>query len=656
MTVELDFLRQIFTEEAREHLATMERGLLALEETPKDAEVLQVLFRSAHSIKGASATIGLSHVSGFTHWIETILDALRDGRLVASDDVVTTLLKATDDLRRLIEAEPTGKSFEPDTTRLRMILERIPRQRPGSDPGAPASERKRAAQVRRLRITIAPADTFLQACLDPVLIFRELERLGTLEGVVCDLSRVPRFSAFEPRRCYVAWTAVLHTSADDAAIRDIFVFYEDDCTVTIAPDAVAPVERRKNPAAAMALASAGESSTLRVTSEKVDAIIDLVGELVIAQSMMMQQLSTLSVTETPMLRDAISVMTRNMQELQARVMGIRMVPVSTLFGRFARMVRDTAASLGKTVVLNLEGQDTELDKAVVERLADPITHLVRNALDHGLETDEERRAQGKTEPAAICLTAHHAAGGIVIAVSDNGRGLDTRRIREKADSIGLTTPTETLSDQQVHALIFEPGFTTAERVSELSGRGVGMDVVSSCIDSLHGTISIVTAPSRGTTFEIRLPLTLAIMDGLLLRVEQQVYVLPLLAVNESFRPKPEAVKTVAGEGTVAMIRGSALPLVDLAMGFGLRSRNIDASKALVVVVEANGKRVGLVVDALIGQAQVVVKNIETHYRKVDGIMGATILGDGRVAFIVDIAGLVRVAWSRRTGQEAGKAA
>lgn len=653
MTVEMDFLRQIFSEEARDHLATMERGLLALEATPYDIELLHTLFRAAHSVKGASGTIGLSQVSGYTNLLETILDALRNHRLAVANDVVTTLLQATDELRRLIEAELSGKVFEPDAVPLRAILDRIPRQ--GSD-GTPAPQTG-AASTRRLRITLAPSDTFFQACLDPVLIFRELERLGTLEGVVCDLSRVPRLAEFDPKRCYVAWTAVLHTTADDDAIRDIFVFYEDDCTFTIAPDAAAPVERRRSPAAAgSAVASAGESSTLRVTSEKVDSIIDLVGELVIAQSMVMQQLGMLSVIKTPLLRDAISVMTRNMQELQARVMGIRMVPVATLFGRYARMVRDTAAAIGKNVVLNLEGQDTELDKAVVERLADPINHLVRNALDHGLETEEERRDQGKTEPATICLTARHAAGGIVISVCDNGRGLDTRRIREKADRIGLTLPSETLSDQQLHALIFEPGFTTAEQVSELSGRGVGMDVVRSCIDSLHGTISIITAPGRGTTFEIRLPLTLAIMDGLLLRIDQQIYVLPLLAVNESFRPKPEAVKTVAGDSTVAIIRESALPLVDLGVGFGLRGKNADPSKALVVVVEANGKRVGLVVDALIGQAQVVVKSIETHYRKVDGIMGATILGDGKVAFIVDVAGLVRVAWSRRTGQESGKAA
>jgi two-component system chemotaxis sensor kinase CheA len=399
-----------------------------------------------------------------------------------------------------------------------------------------------------------------------------------------------------------------------------------------------------------------ESSTLRVPSEKVDSIIDLVGELVIAQSMVMQLIDAALLAKSPTLRDAIGTMTRNMLELQERVMGIRMVPVATLFERFARIVRDTAASLGKDANLSLEGQDTEIVKAVIERLADPITHLVRNALDHGLETDAERQLQGKQEPANIALSARHVAGGVVIQVSDNGRGLDTRRIREKADRIGLTRPEDNLTDEQIHGLIFEAGFSTAQQVTDLSGRGVGMDVVRRCVDSLNGTIAVATEPGLGTTFEIRLPLTLTILDGLMLRVEHQTYVLPLLTVTESFRPRADTVKHVAGEGTVAILRDCALPLVDLGTEFGLRHQSRNPAQALVVVVEADGKRVGVVVDSLVGQSQVVVKSIERHYRHVDGVMGATILGDGTVAFIVDVAGLVRVAWSRRATRETRGAA
>jgi two-component system chemotaxis sensor kinase CheA len=457
----------------------------------------------------------------------------------------------------------------------------------------------------------------------------------------------------------VAWTAVLRTNASDAAIRDTFLFVADDCEVTIAPDEDAPVERRRGQQPAQipgARQNSAESSTLRVTSDKIDSIIDLVGELVIAQSMVMQLITAASVAKTPMLRDAISSMTRNMQELQERVMGIRMVPISTLFGRFSRIVRDTAAELGKTVHLEIEGQETEIDKAVVERLVDPITHLVRNSLDHGLETDEQRQSAGKTEPATLRLAARHVAGGIVIDVADNGRGLNTQRIREKAQQTGLISPGDPLTDDQIHALIFEPGFSTAEAVTDLSGRGVGMDVVRRCVDSLNGTISIDTAPKVGTILQIRLPLTLAILDGLLLRVGTQTYILPLLAVVESFRPRREAVKQVTGGDWVAVVRDSSLPLIDVGLTFGVTNEPRHADSALVVVVEADGKKVGLVVDNLMGQSQVVVKSLETHYRRVDGILGATILGDGHVAFILDVAGIVRLAWARRPAINATRAA
>ncbi len=658
MTLDLAAFRQSFIEEAREHVISIEQGLLALERDPQSAETVNAIFRAAHSIKGAAGTLGFAAIADYTHLLETILDAMRDGRVSVEPGVVSILLHATDDLHRLIDAGTNDSTIELDTTALRARLDSIATNPSLAQP-QPNGPKQSATDLRRVRVTIAPNDGFFRTGLDPILIFRDLERLGALEGVACDLSKVPSITHLDPSHCYVAWTAILRTKADDAAIHDVFLFVADECNVTVNTDLTAPVERRRErrsvapPAPNPAYA---ESSTLRVGSDKVDSIIDLVGELVIAQSMVMQLLDASALAKTPTLRDAISSMNRNMQDLQERVMGIRMVPVATLFGRFARIVRDTAAGLGKTVTLNVDGQDTEVDKVVIERLADPITHLVRNALDHGLETNEERHRTGKNEAAAIALSARHVAGGIVIEVSDNGRGLDVARIRDKADSIGLTNPSDVLSNEQIYALIFEPGFSTASAVSDLSGRGVGMDVVRRCVDSLNGTITVATERGQGTTIEIRLPLTLAILDGLLLRVDQQTYILPLLAVTESFRPKADAVRHVTGEGSVAIIRECALPLVDLGAEFGMCSRHRDPAQALVVVVEADGKRVGIVVDSLIGQSQVVVKSIETHYRRVDGVMGATILGDGKVAFIVDVAGLVRLAWARRITQQAHEAA
>lgn len=656
MSIDLSAFRQGFFDEAREHTASMERDLLSLEKSPDNAELLNGIFRAAHSIKGAAGTLGFPEIAEFTHLVEGILDAMRHGALGVTAQRLAVLLNATDDIRRLIAASEFGESLNVDTAPLRAQFAL------GSSDAAAAARQPLGESLgtlgRRLRLTLQPTQGFFATGLDPILIFRDLEKLGQLESVVCDLSQIPRLSELVPDQCLFAWTLVLRTQATDDAIADVFLFITDDCKISLVPEEELPVKRGagEHPAAVTQRQAAAETSTLRVTSEKVDSLIDLVGELVIAQSMVMQQLSASSLVKTPMLRDAISSMTRNMQELQERVMGIRMVPIGTLFGRFARIVHDVAAELGKSVHLVIEGQDTEIDKAVVERLADPITHLVRNALDHGLETDEERRRLGKVEPPTLRLAARHVAGGIIVEVSENGRGLNTQHIRKKAEELGLLSPADSPSDDQIHSCIFEPGFSTAAIVSNLSGRGVGMDVVRRCVDSLNGTIAITTALGEGTSFQIRLPLTLAILDGLLLRVSSQTYILPLLAVVESFRPARATVKCVAGASAVVILRETTLPLIDLGVTFGIHNQPRQAENALVVVVEGDGRRVGLVVDSLVGQSQVVVKSIEAHYRRVDGLLGATILGDGQVAFILDVSGIVRLAGSRRSLPDATRAA
>jgi two-component system chemotaxis sensor kinase CheA len=658
MTIDLASFRLAFLEEAREHVITLERGVLTLESNPTDIETLRAIFRAAHSMKGAAGTLGFVHIAEFTHHLETVLDAMRNGQMAVDRACVTVLLKAADELQHMLGGLAAGETVSADSGPLRALSASLGRaSESGSDLVTPPGETVRTRQ-RRLHLSIAPTRRLFASGLDPILLFRDLERLGELEKVECDCSDVPPLSSLEPSECHVRWSVELVTDASIGDVEEVFLFVADDVHLTIReePSAVpgAPISTKAD--VPLAHQQAHESSTLRVSSEKVDSIIDLVGELVIAQSMVMQLLGRSEIGRSPLMRDAFDSMTRNMQELQERVMGIRMVPIATLFGRFSRIVRDTAASLGKTVQLELCGQDTEVDKAVVERLADPITHLVRNALDHGLETDAQRLAAGKSGPGIIRLSGQHVAGGVIVEVSDNGRGLDVARIREQAERRGLVSPSDQLTDEQIHGLIFEPGFSTASEVSDLSGRGVGMDVVRRDVDALNGTVTVLTSPGMGTTVRIRLPLTLAILDGLLLSVGTQTYIVPLLAVTESFRPSPQAIKRLTGDAFVAIVRETALPLVDLGVELGLAREPRRPEDALVVVVEADGRQVGLVVDALVGQSQVVVKSLETHFRRVDGVLGATILGDGKVAFIVDVSGLARLTWTKRSFSGSSRAA
>ncbi len=646
MKIDLSVFRQSFLEEATEHIATLEQGLLVLESKPNESEALHAIFRAAHSIKGAAGSLGFGNIADFTHALETLLDRMRQGNLSASTERISLLLKSVDALRELLRAIDSDEPMSVGITNLLQSLKLTSEPSPiivASAAVAPEASKSH----RRVRVTLAPAPEFFVTGLDPLLLFRDLASLGSLEGVAADLARLPTLEGMDPEKCYLSFTSILITDVPDHKILDVFVFVEDVCRVTLTEDEDAPVERR---AATRDLTNIADhsvqhttSSTLRVSTDKVDALIDLVGEIVIAQSMVKQLMNTLTSSQLATLQDAMSALENNTQDLQARVMAIRMVPMSAVFGRFPRIVRDLAGTMGKDVALSIEGEDTELDKGMVERLSDPLTHLVRNALDHGLETAAERASQGKTGQGNLRLSAQHAAGGIVIELSDDGRGLDTQRIRCKAETLGLIRATDVVSDEQIQALIFEPGFSTAETVSDLSGRGVGMDVVKRTIDALNGSIAVATQPGHGTAFRIKLPLTLAILDGLTLGVASQRFIVPLLAVTESLRPSANDYKHVLGRGELIVVRGQALPLLRLHELFGIAGAEEDPTRALVVVVEADGNRVGLVVDSLLGQAQVVLKSLEAHYRRIDGVMGATILGDGQVSLILDIPGLVRTA-------------
>jgi two-component system chemotaxis sensor kinase CheA len=388
-----------------------------------------------------------------------------------------------------------------------------------------------------------------------------------------------------------------------------------------------------------------ETASLRVPVEKLDGLVDLVGELIITQSMIADAVAAFTPERVPSLRTAVALMDRHARELHERVMGIRMVPIRTLFGRFPRLVRDVAASVGKSAALEMSGEETELDRTVVEKISDPLAHLVRNAVDHGLETPDARRALGKPEVGRLGLTAYQQGGNIYIELADDGRGLDRDRIWAKARELGLTGD-EPLSDEQIFGMIFRPGFSTAETVTELSGRGVGMDVVRRNVEALGGSIAIRSARGRGTTFRVTLPLTLAILDGQLLSVGTETYVLPLASIVESMRPRAAQLGVVLGAGEMITLRDRVLPMLRLHRLLGVSPKSEDPTDGLLVIVDQDGRQAALLVDELLGQQPVVIKSLERHFDKVRGVAGATILGDGRVTLILDVPGLVALAGMR----------
>jgi len=654
MQVDLSRFRETFFQESAEHLAEMEAGLLRLDQGAFDSELLNAIFRAAHSIKGSSGMFGLEDITRFTHALESLLDRVRSGEVAITRKLTDLLLRSTDLLRELLAAGSAGAAAP---TRMEGVLEELcvaqraetylddkPRTRQTDH--APASSQAAAYRVHFR----PPADVFLQG-MDPLLILRDLAHLGESSSAEIDISALPTLGELDPERCYLAWNVRLETSKSVEEIRDTFAFVEDGAEIRVDPEVSTPVAATPGPApSAPAVPAASRDASIRVATSKVDKLVDLVGELVIAQSMAREVVENFSPARMSQLQEAIAQMERHIRELQERVMSVRMLPIGHIFGRFPRLVRDLSVQLAKNVRLEMAGEETELDKSVVEQMSDPLTHLIRNAIDHGIEPVDERVRQGKPEQGLIRLQAFHQAGSVVVEISDDGRGLDLERIRRKARERGLIHGDEPLTEAQIVDLVFRPGFSTADQVSDLSGRGVGMDVVRKNVEALNGTVNLASEPGRGSKVRIQLPLTLAILDGLSVRVGAETYLLPLVSISESIRPRPEQLKTLAGRGEVVMVRGNALPLLRLHRILGVPTDVDDPSKGLTVIVEHSGQPLALLVDELLGQQQVVIKSLEAHYRKVEGVLGATILGDGRAALILDIAGLAQMT-RRAAGSE-----
>jgi two-component system chemotaxis sensor kinase CheA len=681
MTIDLAQFHQVFFEESFEGLSLMETGLLAMDPGAVDAEEINAIFRAAHSIKGGSGTFGFDNIASFTHVMETLLDEMRDGRRAVTAEALEVLLQSVDILREMLHAAlgegelDEGRVAEQQQA-LESVLQGEAQTRDEVDESADARDDTPA--TKGWHIVFRPLPNLMRTGNDPLRIIRELAALGALE-VKGDASLLPDFEQFDPEECYLSWDLHLFADVERSVITEIFDWVEDECDLAIMPivDAQASVsgsveataenetsdisppavqkevERRSEPDRRQEdrrrndqqrTGAAAATSSIRVGIDKIDRLINMVGELVITQSMLSMLGENFHPGNLDKLQDGLEQMARHTRELQESVMQIRMLPISFTFSRFPRLVHDLGRQLGKKIDLKLTGENTELDKTVIEKIGDPLVHLVRNSLDHGIETPEERLAAGKPETGTIELKAFHQGGSIVIEIRDDGRGLDADRLYSKALERGVIGVDEKLSTQQIHELIFQPGFSTAEQVSDVSGRGVGMDVVRRNILELGGSIEIESEPGRGTGMVIRLPLTLAILDGQTIAVGGEVYIIPLISIIESIKVAPEMVNLVAGRGETFKLRDEYLPIIRMHEVFNIEGyRAHSLTDGLLVVVEGEGRRCGVLVDELIGQQQVVIKSLEANYEKVDGVSGATILGDGSVALILDIPGLIRLA-------------
>ncbi|HEX5208616.1 MAG TPA: chemotaxis protein CheA [Steroidobacteraceae bacterium] len=701
MTVDLTQFHDAFFEESFEALDAMEAALLKLDVGAPEPELINTIFRVAHSIKGGSATFGFSEIASFTHSLETLLDELRSGSMAVSVALSDLLLKSVDVLRAMLRAVQAKQPIDAQrVSDLQFDLEVaiakkseavVAAPAAGRSPSGPAHPAGTAADTApvgtapRWHIHFHPYRELLARGNDPLRMLRELAALGDLE-VRVDAQALPALTDLNPQDCYLAWSLELPGEIAEEAIRQVFEWAEGDCDLTIArlsgevpapaptssvaqpaapattpPPAqavtqepasapaltvVAPAPRQEAAKAEASMSGLGDSGSIRVSVEKIDELMNTVGELVITQAMLSQLGSHFDGPDAEKLRGGLAQLERNIRELQESVMRVRMLPISFVFSRFPRMVRDLAQRLGKQIELKLTGEQTELDKTVLEKIGDPLVHLVRNCLDHGIESPEVRTAAGKPAEGTVHLDASHRGGNIAVEVSDDGGGLDRARILAKARARGLVGPNDSLTDAEICELIFVPGFSTAEKTTDLSGRGVGMDVVRRNVKELNGKIEVKSEPGRGSRFVITLPLTLAIVDGQSVSVGSETYIVPLLSIVESMQLKATGVTRLSGHAEVVSFRGDYLPIIRLHELFGVEPRSRALHEGLVVIAEGDGRRVGLFVDDLLGQQQVVIKSLEANYGHIEGVSGATILGDGSVALILDVPGLIRAASMR----------
>ncbi len=660
----MDEIRQIFEAECHDGLNVIESGLLALKAGDNNKETINDIFRGAHSIKGGAATFGYANIADFTHVMETLLDRVRSDELSVSPPLVKLFLESVDCLRDMVECMGGGDYDEQHAAEIKAELETwLGDESPAAeqatgDVEAECDTLEKQSSATCWDIKFKPKKNYLQTGNQPQHIFRALAELGDLQ-LQPEYDYLPEFSTVNPTEMHLSWSIELKADVTKEEILAEFDWVENECDVEItarednkseapAKSSVSEAKPESPVVEASVESSAArtvkkDSGSIRVEIDKIDKLLNLVGEMVINQSMLNQFSSGNRKGETSEansveLDQGLAILERTTRELQEAVMNIRMLPVSTTFNRFPRLVYDLSAKLGKEVELKISGETTELDKTVLEKIADPLSHLIRNSLDHGIEAPDVRLASGKNKTGVINLSASHEGGNVVIRVADDGGGLNSEKIYHKALERGLVKEGDTLNEQQINNLIFQAGFSTADEVTDVSGRGVGMDVVRSNIEDIGGRVEVSSTPGKGSTFQITLPLTLAVLDGQLVQVGEQVFVVPLLSIVETVQVDPGKINVVSGSNPLYRLRGEVIPIVDMRSLYRINGEEALTSyegKELVIV-DIDRNYVGLVVDALLDQHQVVIKSLETNYTKMPGILGATILGDGTVSLIVDV--------------------
>ncbi len=672
---------ELFLEEAYELLADLEIALLELEEKPADMELIGRVFRALHTIKGSGGMVGLDEIAAFTHEVETVFDRVRDGQIAVTKELVNLTLAARDQIKVMLDAVGSGIAADQEQAQEIVALTRQLISTAGEPAAAeatsPPSDNAQADTVEdnvTYRIRFRPALDIFMDGTDPLMLLEELGELGECQ-VVAHAEDVPPLAEINPESCYTYWDVILTTQQGLNAIKDVFIFVEDDCELnievvseeleaeTVAQEEIAPemvefeaaagdqeqaalakpdLEPRKTPpgkdGASQPKSQAAQNvSSIRVPADKLDQLVNLVGELVTVQARFSQ---TVDSPDKVVLVSIAEEVERLTGELRDITLNIRMIPIGTTFSQFKRLVRDLSNKLGKEIKLVTRGAETELDKTVIERLNDPLVHLIRNSIDHGIECPEVRQAAGKAGQGTIHLSAIHSGGNVLIRIKDDGAGLNLEAIRARAVEKELITAEEELSDKELSALLFAPGFSTATQVTDVSGRGVGLDVVKGAIDALRGDVEIDSRQGVGTTITLKLPLTLAIIDGLLVRVGQECFALPLLAVEECVELTRNDAAQAHGRNLVN-VRGEIVPYIRLREWFNINGETPAIEQ--VVITESGNRRVGFVVDQIVGEYQTVIKTLSQVYRNVEEVSGATILGDGTVALILDISKLVHAA-------------
>ena len=647
--INLSQFHDIFFEESFEGIEAMESQLLNLSPGTADKEVINTIFRAAHSIKGSASTFGFSDISDFTHKMETILDRMRNNELEITQELVSVLLSAVDSLNNMLisskESKPHDATIIQDVSlRLESFASDAPAKTtvPDSNPAKGDEQAKTHDEEpeTRWRIGFFPDEKLFYTGNDPLRLIRELEKLGEF-AIKVETDRVPEFDDLNVHNCYFGWRIQLQGHITREQIEEVFAWVEGDCRLEITREMERRTrkDRRRAPEQPGRRRTDNEHRSIRVSTDKIDNLLNLVGELVITQSILNRVCSDQGSGASDKLLDSLEQLERNTRDLQEQTMSIRMLPVDNAFQRIPRIVHDLSIAQGKKVSLEFSGETTELDKTVLEKIGDPLVHLVRNALDHGIESPETRTMNGKPEQGTISINASHEGGYVMLRISDDGRGINPDKVLATAVENNLVAEDEELSDTQILNLVFLPGFSTAAEVSDISGRGVGMDVVKRNISDLGGTVDIHSEKGVGSTFTIKLPLTLAILDGQIVKVGKQIFIIPLHSIKETVMFHEEDANLVAGKAELYSYRDEYIPVSRLHSLFNIEAEeNIDHPR-LLVIFDVGERHIGILVDDVIEQQQVVIKSLENNYKSVAGLAGATVLGDGSVALIIDVMGL-----------------